>query len=497
MVFSGIKAAYSNKKCIYFTALLVPEMLPKLHPFTMRFSLSFLLLMIGLSAYGQLSIPLFSNTQDSIQYAQIQAELQKAFASEPSSTKAQKVDSLFKLQLALRDKIIGYKTIYQPDKSFTQLQDILDGKVSAATVSKLSIANNASRKIPGAVRQCKNLTEIELVNTRIKKLPKSLDKLANLKAIYIYNNVTKTSLKLKRNTHVTQLLLRGMTEQSLPSDYANFAALEELNLSQNIGLSHFPNVYQNSKLKKINLIDNQVTLDDLKPSSLNLEELILQRNKITRVPAAIGNLTELKKLSFNYNNISSVEGIDKLQKLEELSFYQNKLTEIPAGVYALTNLKSIDLYHNEISKIDDRIADMRNLEILYLSNNQLSTLPETVGNLSKLRELYLSNNKLFVLPGSLRNLTNLTTLRVNQNKLSDFPEFIFDIPAIENLDVSSNSIRLIPEKVAGLSTLKIFIFGDNPVNKEEVNLQKIIETLQSRGTIVHQNIIAIKTAVEN
>lgn len=454
--------------------------------------LFFILIKVSTSI-AQQSVPVFSNRTDSIEYAKLQVAIQDTFKRERTEESARELDSLFKLQFALREKIIGYKTIYTPDKTFTSYEDLLNGKINPATVSKLSISGNYT-KIPKRIISCVNLEELELVNTHVKKLTKNVARLPKVKGIYVYNNQTKRPLKLGKNTVTEELLLRGMEADALPKSYKKFSSLEELDLSRNIGLVSFPDVYQNKKLKKLNLLENNLNLNDLKSiSQSSLIELNLQKNKIQKIPNAISQFSSLKKLSLNYNEITEVsENIGALTELEEISFYHNKLKNIPLGIYDLSSLKTIDLYYNEIERVDPEISRLKNLEILYLSYNQLVSVPDNISELTNLRELYLSNNRLFMLPGSLGALKKLTILRINDNKLSEFPDFIFDLPVIENIDISANNISVIPSKVTELPKLSLFVLMDNPVNKEEVNISKIIEDLTAKGTIVHQNSVPIK-----
>jgi len=450
--------------------------------------LLFFILIKASSVMAQQSVPVFSNRADSIEYAKLQVAIQDTFKRERTEESAHELDSLFKLQFVLREKVIGYKTIYTPDKTFTPYEDLLNGKVNPFAVTKLSLSGNYT-KIPKKIITCTNLEELELVNTRVKKLPKNLARLQKVKSIYVYNNQTNRALKLGKNNITKELLLRGMEADALPKSYKKFSSLEELDLSRNIGLANFPDVYQNKKLKKLNLLENNLTLSELKPiPHASLSELNLQKNKIQKVPDAISYFTSLKKLSLNYNEISEVsKNIGALAQLEEMSFYHNKLKSIPSGIYDLSSLKTIDLYYNELERIDPEISKLKNLEILYLSNNQLVSIPDNIHELANLRELYVSNNKLFMLPESLGALKKLTILRVNDNKLSEFPDFIFDLPVIENIDISANNISIIPSKVTELPKLNLFVIVDNPVNKEEVNISKIIEDLTAKGTIVHQN----------
>jgi Leucine-rich repeat (LRR) protein len=458
----------------------------------MKYPLFALLMCAFLIAKAQKSYPVFATKDDSVGYARTNEAMMNIFKSGQEATSAKKLDSLFKLISAYNTKIIGTKMLYSTSSTFTPLEDILSGKTDVNNVTKLSIADYRSSRLPKVIYSCSQLSELELVNTSVKKLPHKLNRLGNLKNIYIYNNKSNGRLKLAKNTVTKELLITGTVANQLPKSYKGFKSLQHLNLRSNIGLSAFPQVYDNKNLKKLTLYGNTITLNDLRNgSALNLEELNLQQNKITTVPAAIGSFTSLKKLTFNYNQVSEVNAtIGNLKKLEEVSFYNNKLTSIPEGIYKLSQLKSIDLYHNEISKIEPDLVNLSSLEVLYLSNNQLAVLPDNMGQLTSLRELYVSNNKLFALPTSLKDLNKLTVFRANKNKLSDFPDFVFSLPLVENIDISSNDIREIPYSVAALPKLGIFVMSNNPITKEDETIEKLITDLRKKGVVVHQNYIS-------
>ena len=56
-------------------------------------------------------------------------------------------------------------------------------------------------------------------------------------------------------------------------------------------------------------------------------------NKLTELPAEIGDLRELRKLSVSYNQVVGLPtSIQRLTKLEKLYLIGNELTELPAEI---------------------------------------------------------------------------------------------------------------------------------------------------------------------
>lgn len=439
------------------------------------------------SSAAQQSVPVFANKKDSIDYALVQTAL-RTITQNPSGNISQKtVDSLFQLQAELRAKIIGFKTLYRPKDSFTPYDSVQQGKVDKRTITAISFTDKSAKKLPAALYDCVHLEELELVNTSIKRLSKKLNSLTALKTIYVLNNTPSGRLRFGKNNVTKELMIRGVEAKHLPRSYKNLAALEELDLSGNIGVSTMPDIYKNKSLKKLLLIGNQLTLSNLRPKKVPLQELNLINNNVTAIPAQIAFFPELKKLVLSNNPVATIDpAIGQLKELEELSFYNCKLTELSPGLGELKKLKLIDLYYNQLSAITISLENWQNVETLYLSNNTLTALPDDIHKLTSLQELYISNNKIQYLPESIASLSNLRVLRMNGNRFTGFPYALLHLTNLENLDISRNELRELPTELSTFSKLQIFVLVDNPwENKGDV--LAITEILAGKGTIIHLN----------
>ena len=87
-----------------------------------------------------------------------------------------------------------------------------------------------------------------------------------------------------------------------------------------------------------------------------------------------------------------------------------KLSKVPEAVTDLTDVEELDLSDNNLTELPTSINKLKNLEVLRLDNNQLSELPETVCELINLTWLDVSDNKLSVLPTHFSHLKKLRRL---------------------------------------------------------------------------------------
>ena len=157
-----------------------------------------------------------------------------------------------------------------------------------------------------------------------------------------------------------------------------------------------------SQLRSLDLRSN--TLSGAIPAELGrlsqLEGLWLSGNDLSgTVPAALGNLSQLQYLYMNHNDLSgTIPGqLGDLSQLKWLEMYGNDLSGgIPAALGNLSQLRTLDLGGNDLSgAIPVRLGSLSQLKWLDLSHNELSgTIPGELGSLSQLRTLHLYGNRL-------------------------------------------------------------------------------------------------------
>ncbi len=87
------------------------------------------------------------------------------------------------------------------------------------------------------------------------------------------------------------------------------------------------------------------------------------------------------------------EVADKHPNIEKAILHNCKMTKLPADVSKLKNLKHLDCSYNFLGSIPKAIGELENLEILDLKMNQFNTFPETVRYAKNLKTLDLRFNR--------------------------------------------------------------------------------------------------------
>ena len=112
--------------------------------------------------------------------------------------------------------------------------------------------------------------------------------------------------------------------------------------------------------------------------------------------------------------------IGNLVNLTELRLGANQLTKLPKEIGNLVNLTSLNLIGNQLTELPKEIGNLVNLKDLYLSRNQLIELPKEIGKLVNLEVLYLDYNQLTKL--EIGNLVCLMKVSLNYNELIEYPD---------------------------------------------------------------------------
>ncbi|XP_049540390.1 leucine-rich repeat-containing protein 47-like [Anopheles darlingi] len=175
-------------------------------------------------------------------------------------------------------------------------------------------------------------------------------------------------------------------------------------------------------LASLNLLDvNDTPLQVISPrlaSLTHLQSLLLFRNKIAELPAAIGTLGELKVLDLS----------------------GNKLTSLPTEFGQLRSLTTLNLSFNQLKTVE--LTQLAHLSVCNLSGNQLEEVPEFyVGEVHHLTEVILEKNLITELPEALTRHQILKTLNVADNRIEQVPKYVSKCVKLKEINLKGNPLK--------------------------------------------------------
>jgi len=247
---------------------------------------------------------------------------------------------------------------------------------------------------------------------------------------------------------------------ALPVTSGGFENLCVLQLNIN-RLTKFPDVSLMQGLKTLSLSSNSMT--EL-PESLarrcpvGLEELFINRNKITSLNAAVfAPITA----------VASQGGLENkgLNHLKRLDLSDNKLQELPTSLGQLSMLEKLEINKNQLASLTPSIGSLQSLLKLSLKANKLTTLPGSIGNLVNLNELCVGSNLLTSLPPEMGKLVNLEILLCYGNQLESLPDEMGDLANLKYLALQSNLLSVLPQSIGKLQLLEDLQLGFNKLGQ--------------------------------
>lgn len=167
-----------------------------------------------------------------------------------------------------------------------------------------------------------------------------------------YPELCDLSKKIANLNNLLQLVLKGNSLTSLPSEIGALKLLKHLDLSYNT-LDSIP-----------------VELYELQA----LQTLVLSNNKLVRV------------------SFPDVSTKDYLPHLHYIDVSNNQLEELPPFLFNCSELAELLASNNSLKHLSFEIGRMSQLKTLDLNKNSISELPQELSNCSKLRSLLLTGN---------------------------------------------------------------------------------------------------------
>lgn len=239
---------------------------------------------------------------------------------------------------------------------------------------------------------CRNL---RIITTRSDEIPRALSQYQSVESIDLHGN-----------------LLEGFSG----SDVGRVGQLKALNLSYNLLSQGDVLRGVGYQLQEIDLTFNQLTWVTV---PISVKKFIASRNKFTQVTFAGSNLEELV---LSKNKLDRIPDVSKQTRLSELDLSCNEISEVGFGKFP-NSLTYLNLANNRIYQTSGGKL-LNSLQYLDLSNNILTIFDDSMDAVSNVQNLYLQKNEIVMITTKKRfsRLRNID-LRRNDwdcNSVKDF-----------------------------------------------------------------------------
>ena len=381
-------------------------------------------------------------------------QLEKLYINSETNKNYMAIRGLSKLKTFYRSGGNDFNNIIDALKFLSNIEEvsIIHQKniVSMKRISELGnlktlfLTHNGIKKIEGLENKS-NIINLNLDNNEISKI-EGLENLLKLKIIYLGYNKISDITPLSANTSLMNIKL--LANPDIDGNIENYSE-EQKNKLNEIGkildrggqisldidkLKLFTNYTkldltgQNlttleaveglTKLEKLILRDNKITLEDEKSQNILesmsiLNSLDLSKNKISSI-SAINNLHNLKQVELTGNDVDLKEIEDIISQLDVLKISTNTLKTIKNC--DVTKITKLNILASELNELVD-LSTFINLKELDLTNNANITNFDEISKIYTLQKLTLSNNKLHGRMIEFSKLTNLKWLDLSGNTL--------------------------------------------------------------------------------
>lgn len=374
-----------------------------------------------------------------------------------------------------KDFRLGLSDIWQKTIEVDELQQPLKKGVSLKGIH-FGDMTNGIEGISKAVMRCTKLEQFFIANSPVtyenffreigedspyyaEKDELTWENMTNLFDIEIFNCPKLSALPMDMLANLPELQMlnvsacKGISGEQLKADWESFingksgAKIQAIYMGFN-NLKEFPEQKELEKMVKLGMIDctnNQIEILHPFGKSINLAQVYLDYNKITKIPAAddgyFCGYTQLESFTASHNEITEIPDIFNAKSayvFQTLNLSFNKIAGFENG----DNFKGI------------------NASQINLSDNNLKTFPAVLFKTgSPINYLVLAGNGMEKIPaGSLQgsNAYMLEALDLSYNYLSQLPDDFYarTLPYLSGIDLSFNCFSEFPTKPLSISKLQ-------------------------------------------
>lgn len=214
----------------------------------------------------------------------------------------------------------------------------------------LDISFNKITAFPDEIGNLTNLVRLYAIANRLNgALPPSFSKLERLQLLDLRQNLITDIEVLSQLSNLETVLVDYNAMSIVNSGFKN---LKRLEMYKN-HLTHFnlgsPQTFGNAHLTFLNISNCKLSSlpQDVFQNTLALEEIVLDNNTLNSIPASIGKLKRLARLSIQGNSLDSLPAeISNLGELKRLDVQKNNLKALPKEIWLCPSLSHLNCSSN-------------------------------------------------------------------------------------------------------------------------------------------------------
>lgn len=138
---------------------------------------------------------------------------------------------------------------------------------------------------------------------------------------------------------------------------------------------------------KRHLDDDLLRVSKSKKLAEDIETVLLNHNKLIRVPLSLNDFTNLKVLDLSNNRLEELPEVITQCQLTTLIVKNNLLTDksLPKSLLGAAGhgLKELNLSGNRFAHFPEQVIELRSLKYLYLGGNQITNVSKDIWKLQK------------------------------------------------------------------------------------------------------------------
>ncbi|NWX44742.1 TLR1 protein, partial [Steatornis caripensis] len=308
-----------------------------------------------------------------------------------------------------------------------------------------------------------SLSLSEITNNNVKKL---LALLSNFRQGTL-QNLTLTNVSVDWNALIE--IFQTVWHSSI--EYFNINSVTQLSKIKNIDFDYSGTSMKAMTVKKVLITDLYFSQDYLYKifADMNIASLTINESEMIHMLCPLSN-SPFRYLNFLKNDLTDLlfQKCDKLIQLETLILQRNKFESLPKVSFMTSRMKSLKYLDMSSNLLSHDAADVQcqwaeslreldlssnqltdsvfeclpvNVEKLNLQNNRIASVPKGMAELRSLKELNLASNRLADLPGC-SGFKSLVFLNVEVNLiLTPSANFFQSCPRVRELQAGHNPFK--------------------------------------------------------